>query len=66
MKDTTHSSNITATVLCLLLVLGIGQAQGQVRSLPHFNNIIVSPHVQLVLEHGPQEGVRLESHGVPE
>ncbi len=56
------------TTLVALLAFVCGTALGQERAqkdLPHFNKIVASPRINVVLEKGDQESIRLVCNNVP-
>jgi Putative auto-transporter adhesin, head GIN domain len=55
----------TSAFLFLLLLCTAVMAQ-ETRKLPHFNSIVVSPHINLVLTHDESENVRLIHSGISE
>jgi len=57
--------NIKASILSILvLITSIGYTQSEEQQLPAFDRIVASQYVQVVLEKGDQESIRLEYDGV--
>ena len=56
----------TITLLTALLFVSIANAQVWEQDLSHFDKIIASPYVELILDEGSQEHVRIEASGIDE
>jgi ribosomal protein L31 len=65
MKKTTNITNIFKTLFALLAIQ-TGFAQTKTVNVDTFNKVIVSPHVQVVFQHGDSENVAIESSTVAE